>query len=102
MSLTVPTEHAGRGDSPAPVPVRADVTSSSDGLPFSLGSGTSPVKVTLSTEDAAMHAGLAAIQHWLCSGFCTAFTHSLLLLEDLAMNTDSGVLAEDGEGAPNF
>lgn len=74
LSLTDPTEHAGRGDSPAPIPVRADATSSRDGLPFSLGSGFSPVKVTLSTEDAAMHAGLAAIQLWFHSAQhpCTA------------------------------
>lgn len=91
------------GDSPAPIPVGAGAATSRDGLPFSLGSGISPVKVTLGTEDAAMHAGLAAIQHWLFSGFLTASVHSLLLLENfLTVSTHSGILAEGGKGALNF
>lgn len=101
LSLTDPTEHAGRGDSPAPIPVRADATSSRDGLPFSLGSGFSPVKVTLSTEECS-HACRPS-SHSALVPFSTASMHSLLLLEDfLAMSTDSGVLAEDGKGARSF
>lgn len=77
LSLTDTTKHAGGGrgvwggdHSPALTPVRADGTTSRDGLPFSLGSGISSVKVTPSTENAAMHAGPAAIQHWLFPGSC--------------------------------
>lgn len=105
LSLTVPTEHEGRGDTPALSPMRADAATSRGGLPFSLGSGISSVKVTHSTEDAAMHAGLATIQHWLFPGPCIASVnrHSLLLLEGfLTMRTDHGILARGGKAALRF
>lgn len=95
----------GRGRSPVLTLVRADATTSRDGLPFSVGCGISSVKVTHSTEDAAMHAGLAVIQHWLFPGSCTdsVSQRCLALLEGfLGRSPDHGSLAKGGEGTLSF
>lgn len=64
LNLIITIKHAGGGGrSPVLTLVRADATTSRDGLPFSVGCGISSVKVTHNTEDAAMHADLAVIQH---------------------------------------
>lgn len=95
----------GRGRSPVLTLVRADATTSRDGLPFSVGCGISSVKVTHNTEDAAMHAGQAIIQHWLFPGSCTdsVSQRCLALLEGfLGRSPDRGSLAKGGEGTLSF
>lgn len=100
-----PPSMRGRGRSPVLTLVRADATTSRDGLPFSVGCGISSVKVTHNTEDAAMHAGQAVIQHWLFPGSCTdsVSRRCLALLEGfLGRSPDHGSLAKGGEGTLSF